>query len=370
MSTPSSSAVSVPRSGHLSLLGLLAALVGVLLLVVTIRQVGWTAVVDGVRSVGAWFVVIVALGGVRFAARARSWLACAADATDAADGADSADTADYPAALDRREESSAPAGVEETTDRLDFTHAFAAVLAADALGNLTPLGLLASEPAKVLLVRRRLSTVAGIASVAADNVFYTLSVLVMFIAGAFVFVRRATVPAPLALGADIIAAAAVLGVLVAIWVGRKRPAVLSWLASRAIRLTGRGGSFGARLREIELRFYGLLQWPAERLLRIAGWQALFHVAAVTEVFVVLQCLPGSAHATWLDAFVLEAAGRLVTVAFKFVPYRLGVDEAGAALVARTLAFNPTVGVALALVRRLRIVAWNIVGVAILARRRG
>lgn len=257
-----------------------------------------------------------------------------------------------------------------TADRLDFTHAFAAVLAADALGNLTPLGLLASEPAKVLLVRRKLSTVAGISSVAADNVFYTLSVLVMFIAGAFVFVRRATVPAPLAIGADIIAAAAVVGVLVAIWVGRKRPAVLSWLASRAIRLTGRGGSFDARLREIELRFYGLLQWPAERLLRIAGWQALFHVAAVTEVFVVLQCLPGSTHATWLDAFVLEAAGRLVTVAFKFVPYRLGVDEAGAALVARTLAFDPTVGVALALVRRLRIIAWNVVGVAILARRRG
>jgi glycosyltransferase 2 family protein len=354
VSTPSP-AVSVPRPAHLSLLGLGAALVGAVLLVVTIRQVGWSAVVDGVRSVGLWFIAVVALGGMRFAARARSWLACTEEAL-AEEAARTARDGDAP-------------NRETPVEQFDFRHAFGAVLAADALGNLTPLGLLASEPAKVLLVRRRLSTVAGISSVAADNVFYTLSVLVMFIAGALVFVRRATVPAPLTLAADIVAVAAAASVLVAIWIGRQRPAVLSWLAGHALRLTGRGGSFDARLREIELRFYGLVQWPAERLLRIAGWQTLFHIAAVTEVFLVLRCLPGSAHATLLDAFVLEAAGRLVTVLFKFVPYRLGVDEAGAALVARTLAFDPTVGVALALVRRLRIIAWNIVGVAVLARRR-
>lgn len=337
--------MSTAPGTRLSLLGLAAAVIGAVLLAITVRQVGWTAVIDGVRSVGAWFLAIVALGGVRFAARARSWMACTeATAGTAPDGT--------------------PAG------RLDFVHAAGAVIAADALGNLTPLGLLASEPAKVLLVRRRLSTVAGISSVATDNAFYTLSVLVMFIAGAIAFVRLAAVPAPLALAADAIAVGAVVAILLAIWIGRQRPALLSWLASRAIRLTGRGAAVEDRLRDIELQFYGVLQWPVERLLRIGGWQALFHVAAVAEVFLVLRCLPGSAHASLLDAFVLEATGRLVTVAFKFVPYRLGVDEAGAALVARTLGFDPTVGVALALVRRLRIIAWNILGVAVLARRRG
>jgi hypothetical protein len=67
--------------------------------------------------------------------------------------------------------------------------------------------------------------------------------------------------------------------------------------------------------------------------------------------------------------VLETAGRLIVVAFKFVPYRLGVDEAGAALVARALTLDPAVGVALALVRRIRILCWNAVGLIALARRR-
>ena len=70
----------------------------------------------------------------------------------------------------------------------------------------------------------------------------------------------------------------------------------------------------------------------------------------------------------VEAFLLESTGRLIVVAFKFVPYRLGVDEAGSALVASALGLEPTVGVTLALVRKLRILCWNAVGVALFARR--
>jgi hypothetical protein len=71
------------------------------------------------------------------------------------------------------------------------------------------------------------------------------------------------------------------------------------------------------------------------------------------------------NATLLQAFVLEATGRFIVVVFKFVPYRLGVDEAGTALVARALTLDPTVGVALALVRRIRILIWNSIGLVLL-----
>ncbi len=329
--------IGAPRSTHLSLVSFIAALIGLVLLVLTIRQVGWSAVVEGISSVGLWFAAVVALGGVRFAARARGWQACTEASTDS------------------------PA--------FDFPHAFGAMLAADALGNLTPLGLLASEPAKVLLVRRRLSTVAGISSVAIDNVFYTLSVLVMIVAGTLVFVRRTSVPAELTVAADVVIGLAMVAMLAGIWIARRQPALVSWLADRVMRWTGRDREPADRLVEIEQRFYGVLQWPASRLLRIAGWQALFHVAAVAESLLVLRLLPGGGHATLVDAFLLETAGRFITVAFKFVPYRLGVDEAGTALAARALAFEPTVGVSLALVRRVRILVWNAVGLALLARHR-
>ena len=131
------------RSTSKTLLNVTLALVGAVLLLVTVRQVGWSEVQRGLGEVGWWFVVVVLLGGLRFAARARAWQACA----------------NAIAASERNDTSLTP-------------RFFGAVLAADALGNLTPLGLLASEPAKILLVRNRLPMVAAIASVAAENAFY------------------------------------------------------------------------------------------------------------------------------------------------------------------------------------------------------
>jgi glycosyltransferase 2 family protein len=248
---------------------------------------------------------------------------------------------------------------------LRFGHAFGAVLAADALGNVTPLGLLASEPAKVLLVRRRLSTASGVSSVATDNVFYTTSVLLMIAAGAIVFFGHAQVPEALARAGQVVVGLTLAGLVAAFLVARRKPAVLSRLAELAAQVTGRARRTPEFLREVERRFYGLLQWPAARIARVAGWQALFHLFAIAEVYLVVRLLPGGAQATLVDAFVLETAGRLVTVLFKFVPFRLGVDEAGSALVARALQFDPTIGVALALVRRVRILCWNGVGLVIL-----
>lgn len=313
---------------------ILAAIVGLLLLGVMIRNVGVDEVRRGVASVGGWFLLVFVLGGVRFAARARSWMACAEDE---------------------------PGG-------LRFADAFSAVLSADALGNLTPLGLLASEPAKVLLVRRRLSTAAGVSSVAADNVFYTLSVIVMIGAGTLLFMRRASVPPPVRLGAEIVLGMALIVLVAAAWAARSRPAVLSRLATYAARLGRRAHVSTERLVEIEERFYALLTWPASRLARIAGWQAVFHVTAVAEVYLVLRVIAGGA-VSLMDAFLLETAGRLIVVAFKFIPYRLGVDEAGSALVARTLGLDPTIGVTLALVRKIRIAGWNALGAALLLRKR-
>ena len=313
-----------------TLLNLALAGVGAVLLIVTVRRVGWAAVQSSVTSVGWWMGVVLLLGLVRFAARARAWQTCAHGAP------------------------------------LPFADALAATLAADALGNLTPLGLLASEPAKVFFVRGRLATLEAVSSVAAENAFYMTSVLLMIGAGALVFVERAGVAPTLQLVSQGVLVAVMAGAAIAIWIARRQPAILSRLARGVARWSGRGETAPDRLRELEVHFYAILRWPAGRIAKAFLWEAVFHAAAVTEVFLVLRLLPAGRPVTLLDAFVLETAGRLIVVAFKFIPYRLGVDEAGTALVARALALDPTTGVALALVRRVRILILNAAGLAWLA----
>lgn len=158
------------------------------------------------------------------------------------------------------------------------------------------------------------------------------------------------------------------GATAAAWVIRRRPAVLSQLARAFSYWSGRTASAPERLHEVEHHFYTVLNWPVQRMMPVLLWEGAFHVAAVCEVWLVLRLLPGGSAATLLDAFIMETTGRLITVVFKFVPYRLGVDEAGSAVVARALGFDPAIGVALALVRRLRILFWNAIGVAWIASR--
>ena len=58
-------------------------------------------------------------------------------------------------------------------------------------------------------------------------------------------------------------------------------------------------------------------------------EGAYHAAGVAEVFVTLAWI--ATPPTLLVAFILETANRLTNVVFKFVPMRLGVDEAGSAL---------------------------------------
>jgi hypothetical protein len=320
-----------PRS-PLSPLNIGIALAGLVLVVVAVRQVGWTEVAAGIRSVGLWFVVVVALGAVRMACRSAAWRVCAAPA------------------------------------QLPFGSALSAVLAADALGNLTPLGLLASEPTKIVLARTHLSTVVSVSSVAIENAFYSASVLAMLLGGAWVFLQRADVPVIVEDAGQVIVALAAVAIVVAIWVMRARPAVLSRLARLALRLRGRPASSTETLQSLEERFYSVMEWPAARALHVSAWEAAFHAVAVAEVWLIVRLLPGGASATIGEAFLLETAGRFITVAFKFIPYRLGVDEIGSGTVSQLLAFGPTLGVTLALVRRLRILCLNAVGLVLLAGR--
>ena len=76
-------------------------------------------------------------------------------------------------------------------------------------------------------------------------------------------------------------------------------------------------------------------------------------------------LPASTPPTLLGAFLLESINRFINVAFKFVPMRLGVDEASTGLLTQVLYGMPALGVTLALVRKARMLVWTGVGIAFL-----
>src|SRR5262249_25486774 len=148
---------------------------------------GAAAVVDAVSKVRRWFGIVLLLGGLRCLARAAAWRLC----------------------LER------PA-------TLPLSSAFVAVAAGNAIGSVTPLGLLASEPSKGLVLSDRSCAPDAAAALVLENLCYVVSVLVAIsIGGALLWVALGHSVQPM-----LIVAAAGLGALAAFGLGA------AFLASR------------------------------------------------------------------------------------------------------------------------------------------
>ena len=80
---------------------------------------------------------------------------------------------------------------------------------------------------------------------------------------------------------------------------------------------------------------------------------------------VAMLLPAGTAPTLLGAFLLESINRFINVAFKFVPMRLGVDEAGSGILTQVLYGASALGVTLAVVRKARMLVWTGAGVVFL-----
>ncbi len=315
--------------------GLLAAALGLALFVYAIRLVGVDAVADGITRLGWAFAVVVALGGLRFALRAAAWMRCL-----------------------------------ERGHRLRLRDIFPAVVAGDALSNLTPLGVIVGEPAKALLLRHRAPLGRTLPALAVESLFYTLSAVLVIAGGLAALPLLLQPPGRLwlaATGASIVLAALLVG---AHWVIRSRvpaaSALLAWLHGQGMapRLTAREA---ARARAFEDRLYARYPREWSSLLSVALLEFAFHACAVVELFLVLSLI-GPRQPTLLDALVLESTNRLIAVAFRFVPLRIGIDEAGTGLMADLLTFGTAAGVTLAIVRKGRMLVWTLLGLAALAGR--
>ena len=141
---------------------------------------------------------------------------------------------------------------------------------------------------------------------------------------------------------------------------------LDWLRRRGIRPAWTAGA-ADRARAVEDDLFAAYprEWP--RLLPVAALELAFHVLAIAEVFLVLSLISGRPPSL-LEAFLFESTNRVVGAAFKFIPLRMGVDEAGSGLLAGLLAFGAATGVTLALVRKGRMLVWTSLGIAALAGR--
>jgi hypothetical protein len=306
--------------GRHHVLTIAAALGGLLLFAWAARRAGISEIVEGIQRVGWGLLPLFALAGLRFAARAEAWRLCAP--------------------RDRR---------------MPHAQAFAAFLAGDAVGNATPLGWFASEPTKVFLTRHHFATADSVSSLAIDNLLYVCSTAVVIAAAAVTVMATMNLPLGWREWGIGVVAVSSASVIALVWIVRGGSGLAGALpAAWQTRLTELRGSLAA------------FSPGPPQVARALLFDFAFHALAVAEAYVSLNWLLGSASPTLRDAFLFEALNRAVTVAFKFVPFRVGVDEASSGALAPLLGMDPVVGVSLAVVRKVRNLFWAGIGMAVIA----
>jgi hypothetical protein len=119
---------------------------------------------------------------------------------------------------------------------------------------------------------------------------------------------------------------------------------------------------------LEDLIYGFYERNRGALLAILALEASFHIAGVAEIYVVLSYISDAVAPSLVTAFILESVNRIINVAFKFVPLRTGVDEAGTGMLSKVLGFTTAIGVTLAIIRKARDIFWAMVGIALIVRK--
>lgn len=314
-------------------LGALVAIAAALLFIYFVKKAGLGQIAAGIRNLGLGFVLILAISSIRHVVRSIAWTVCV-----------------------------------EGPHRLRFWDALRARLMGDAIGNVLPFAnFIVSEPAKPALIRDRMPLMAGFSSIVVENVFYSMSVIVFLACGMIAVLltfNEARVFRLISLATlGVMAIMFVLGVVLV----RKQIRFLSGAVSLIPqpRLNQR---WPERARTLEDRVYGFYRRNSARFLPILFLEGCFHLAGVIEIYTTLLFISPQRPPTLFTAFILESVNRLITIVFKFVPLRMGVDEAGTGKVSMILKFTEPAGVTLAIIRKARDLFWAFVGAALLVHR--
>jgi energy-coupling factor transporter transmembrane protein EcfT len=339
-------------------IGIIFAVIGILLFAFFVWKAGTKEIADGIKKLGAGFLLVLAVSGIRYIVRTFGWMLCF-----------------------------------EGPERVRFRDAFRAYVVGDAMGNLTPLGIVASEPTKAALVKDRVPLIVAVSALAVQNLFYSLSVALFILSGLALLLLSF----PLTSGIRLLSLVS-LGVVIAFTLAGFIIFHLRWKFLTAGFERLRKTRFGQRfLKEkqrentlaVEDTVYNFYSRHRARCAFIMFLEACFHLAGVLEVYVTLYFI-SPVPPTFLSAYVLESVNRIINVVFKFVPLRAGVDEGVSSWVMGRMNVAALTGIAriiipplaiegfaraiertgttLAIIRKARVIFWTALGVAFLIRR--
>jgi len=302
-----------------------------LLFVHLVREAGVHLLLTQIRRFGWSFGVLLALSGLRNVVRAEAW---------------------------RR-------SIETSGKKPGFWRLFAIRLVSCTLTDLMLAGPVFGESARVYMTSRYLETSASLSSIALEDLAYLLTSGLFILSGIVLWLLALAPSAQLPGYGTIAAVVLIVLVIVPIALLRRR-----WmLTSRLIHQLKKKarwrflGRYEHTARAFEESLHGFYENRPATFLGVLGLEFVSQLTGVGEGYWILYVTLG--HGSLLVAYLVECVYRIVTLAFIFIPLRMGVDAGSTALVMKAVGYTAAEGVTLAVIRKIRTVFWVTLGLILL-----
>ncbi len=238
-------------------------------------------------------------------------------------------------------------------------------LCGEGINFMTPAGFIAGDPIKMVLLQKYLGPNSQMRSVVADRVMHTLAAHVINLVGLILLITG-HVPIPLIYSWSLIIFYVITTVLIANFtVDMLTGQGLGMLDTILLKFkfAKHFPKANQKLEDLkdELVYYkDRPKWPFYKsfLLHFIG-----RAFGIVEIAIILWCLEGRWE--WQFSYMLAALVSFVTVACGFIPGAVGPLESLSANFAIANGFEPQIGIAIQLIRRLRSFLWIGVGVYLL-----
>lgn len=234
----------------------------------------------------------------------------------------------------------------------------------EAFNTVMPGGGMGGEPVKAVLLKKHYGVGfrEGTASLILAKTINMMALVAFLVVGFVLMIGGTSLPMPY----ETVAAAGLvgLGVAVALFFVIQRFGVTSltgkWLSRW--RVTRRIKDALHHIHDMDQRLIGFYTKARGRFavacaLAFANW-----LLGVAEVYCALMLL--GYPVSWADAWIVEAAAQLVRTGAFFIPAAIGAQEGTFLLVCGAITGSPTLGVSVAIIRRLREIIWIVWGFAI------
>lgn len=237
-------------------------------------------------------------------------------------------------------------------------------LVGEAFNNTTPFATMGGEPLKAYLLKRRYGVGynEGIASIILVKTLFMVALVLFLIVGFALMLDHQL----LSTAYQVVAGLGLLlfgGIILGLFLFQ-RFKIASWVGARLSRWKW-GRRVEGILHHVEDVDHRIVEFYTSHSLRLclALMFSLFNwLLGMVELYVIMNLL--GHELSWTDIWIIESFTQLVRAISFFIPAGIGAQEGAFVLMCSVLAGGAEIGLAAALLRRIREIIWIIWGLAL------